>query len=174
MTYDERKRIATEALVDFLDEFTPPRGMDDDKLSRRIAHIADAFARYISKKGDFREKVAAVMLKVRDSHETNTWPPQSVFVEHMPRHEAMSAPLQSFELEDRAETYAQRMQEGDAVPESVIWGNLSSMMPHSVLEGYRRASVANAQKVYRSDAYAIMRKKHGEQVQRYFPRRAGD
>lgn len=170
MTFEERKREATRILIEFLGGFVAPRGMDDSQLATRISLIADAFARRMPTKGDYEAAVQAVLTRVMDTHMSNTWPPQAAFVMAMPNRE-----LSEFRA---AETYApadpvkriqKLMDEGEAIPETAIWGNIASQLHRGHLDRYRNASVLNWMDVYGPSAHELMRAKYGMCVDPYFP-----
>ena len=101
MTFEERKRIASQQVLAFLDGFTPPRGMTDKQLAKRIADTAEAFARRLPVGMSFAEKVGAVLTRLRDTHKSNSWPPQAAFVAEMPEQTTKArAKPQTCQIED--------------------------------------------------------------------------
>lgn len=168
MKFEERKHEAKALLVKFLDAFATPRGMTEDQLATRIEQIADAFARRMPTKGDFAEACERVMNAVRDTHLSNSWPTQASFVMAMPSREAMRPAQETF-LADEVEILSNRMRNGDAVPETAIWGQLSGQLAvGGALERYRSASVIAWREAYGPDAAALMRAKYGSVVDLYF------
>lgn len=175
MTFEERKRKAQSILIDFLSIFTAPRGLDDGQLARRIAEVADAFARRMPVKGDYEAAVHAVLKRVMDTHLSNTWPPQAAFVMAMPNREVREfLTQQTYEPTDPIERIGKLMEEGEAVPESTIWGNSASLLPHRHVDRYRNASVMRWMEVYGKDAPSLMRSHYGPVVNEYFPREAAE
>lgn len=170
MTFEERKRQAQAMLIEFLSVFTPPRGLDESQLARRISEVADAFARRMPVKGEFDTAVQAVLTKVRDTHLSNTWPPQAAFVMAMPNREQHQFKAQeTYEVKDPVERFTALMEMGEAIPESAVWGTLASSLPHRHLDRYRNACVLDWMKVYGPDAPGLMRAKYGAVVDPYFP-----
>lgn len=170
MNFEQRKSEAERLVADFLDDFVPPRGLDNEKLRARIAFIGDAFARKMPTKGDYAEAVNSVMLKIRDTHMSNTWPSQAVFVMAMPAGEVKEfAQLQEFKP-DKKEMYERRMADGLGVPEGVIWGATASQLSVSrdVLDSYRKASAASWQNLHKQEAHRLMRDKYGPAVDQFF------
>lgn len=170
MEFAERLATARRMLVDYLDQFTPPRGLDDQQMANRISSVADAFARKMPTKGDFQDAVAQVLTKVSDTHLSNTWPPQAAFVLAMPAGDAIGRPAaESFIPADRGEWYSDLMRDGENVPEAVLWGPLASKLPPKPLERYRSASVMAWVETYREDAQKMMTSRYGSTVLAYFP-----
>lgn len=170
MDFEARKKTAREMVAKFLDDFSPPRGIEDDKLRSRITFIAEAFARRMPTNGNFPEQVEAVMMKLRDTHESNTWPAQAAFIMAMPSGEQRAfAKLESFQSND-AERYSRLMNAGEAIPETAIWGNITASLdvPREVLASYRKGSAARWQTIYKQDAHKLMRSQYGAAVDEYF------
>lgn len=169
MQFEERKREAQNLVIQFLEAYSPPRGMSEDQLATRIGQVADAFARRMPTKGDFFEACERVMNKVRDTHMSNSWPTQAAFVLAMPQFETMRPAQETFQP-DRAKNVSEKMRNGDPVAETAIWGKLSGSLSvgGAVLERYRSASVMDWVKVYQGDAQKMMRAKYGSIVDMYF------
>lgn len=175
MTYEERKRIAQTILVEFLSVFVPPRGLDDSQMATRISQIADAFARRMPDKAEYETSIHAVLTKIMDTHLSNTWPPQAAFVMAMPNRElSQFRAAETYKTEDPVKRIEKLMDEGDAVPETAIWGVMSSQLPRGHLDRYRNASVLRWMDVYGSDAPQKMRAIYGDAVAAYFPERAAE
>lgn len=169
MKFEERKAAAQRLVVGYLDGFSPPRGLDDRQMAQRIDSIADAFARKMPTNRDFREAVAGVLTRVSDTHLSNTWPPQAAFVMAMPAGEAMGRPAaESFRVSDPVQHYGDLMRAGEGVPEPVLWGNISALLPSADLERYRSASVMTWAETYGQDAASAMMKRYGSIVAGYF------
>ena len=165
MTFEDRRRIASEKLVDFLADFTAPRGLDDSQMARRITQIADAFARKMPIGATYEEKIDALFEKLRDSHLSNTWPPQAAFVELMPKSEFRgSAPATFAPKSD--DWIAKKMAAGQPVPETEVWKN--QLVERDTLDRYRFAAVQGWRSVYHGEAEAMMVKRYGSIVRRYF------
>lgn len=175
MDFEQRKNRAAELVAEFLDDFAPPRGIPDDKLRGRITEIADAFARRMPTKGDFDEAVGRVLLNVRDTHMANTWPAQAVFVVAMPANERKEFTSPETFRPDRVTMYSDRMNERQAVPETVVWGAISGKLTlqAGILENYRAASVKAWKDAYNKSAHDMMRKKYGAIVDLYFDQGQG-
>lgn len=173
MNFEQRKSEARELVMEFLSTFAPPRGVDPQGLAEIISNIADAFARKMPTKGEYTEAVQAVFTRIRDTHMSNTWPAQAVFVLAMPSGDAMSrSAAESYRVEDYPEHYAKLMREGQPVPETCLWGTISSQLPRRELERYRNASVISWVETYRSDAQSLMRAQYGNEVNAYFAKEA--
>lgn len=170
MNYDERKAAARRIVTTYLDQFSPPRGLDDQQMVARINSISDAFARKMPIKGDYDDAVRGVLLRVSDTHLSNTWPPQAAFVMAMPAGDAMSRPAaESYRVADRGEHYAELMHAGEAVPEPALWGPLSGSLPSKLLDRYRSASVMTWAETYGRNAAQMMANRYGQAVREYFP-----
>ena len=170
MTFEERKKTAQQIVAAFLSDYVPPRGLDDKSLASRIISIADAFARRMPTAGDFADAVEAVLMRMRDTHESNTWPTQAVFVMAMPGTENKSfAKVETFKT-DELERNAKLMMAGEGVAEGVIWGPMASALdiPAQTLDRYRKGSAAHWQSVCGRDAHTQMRGKLGCVVDPYF------
>lgn len=172
MTFEQRRAKAREMLTDFLGVYTPPRGISDDGLANLINFISDAFARRMPTTGDYAEKIEGVFAKVRDTHQSNTWPTQAVFVSHMPNQErAMKGAQTTFKPDDVDEAYAKRMDEGGSVPESVIWGAASGRLlnagriDRNTLDAYRKKSVWSHQDTYGPNGIEKLRERYGDRVE---------
>lgn len=169
MTYEERKRKAQSILVTFLEVFTPPRGLDDGQLAARISQLADAFARRMPVEGDYEEAVHRVLTRLMDTHLSNTWPPQAAFVMAMPNQEVRKFATQTTFDMDPVKVATRRMEAGDAVAETALWGSIAKDLPRKHLDRYRNASVLKWMEVYGQDAGRLMRAKYGAVVDSYFP-----
>lgn len=170
MDFNQRKAEAYRLVDAFLADYKPPRGIDDPSLASRVANIADAFARRMPTKGDYAEAVERVLMGLRDTHQSNTWPPQAAFVERMPASERKQyAALEQYETNKR-DLLQSRMEAGDAVAEVDVWGVISGSLSlgAGVLEKYRKGSVAKHVSTYRGGAAEVMRKKYGPIVDLYF------
>lgn len=170
MDFEQRKSIALKMVGEFLDDFAPPRGMPDDKLVGRMTEIADAFARRMPTKGDFEASVEKVLLSIRDTHMSNSWPAQGVFVMAMPSVERVHGPSPETYMPDRVTMYSDLMNEKQGVPEHIIWGPISGKLAlqAGVLEKYRAASVKAWMKAYNKSAREMMVKRYGSIVGLYF------
>lgn len=172
MKFEQRKSEAKEMVMSFLSTMSPPRGVDPQGLANQIDGIADAFARKMPTKGNFGEAVKEVFTRLRDTHLSNTWPPQAAFVLAMPKADTMGrAAAETFQVKDPVERYSRLMLEGDVVPEALLWGSISGQLPRRELERYRSVSVLNWVEFYRDSAATLMAAKYGPVVHGYFPRR---
>ncbi|WP_299830694.1 hypothetical protein [uncultured Roseobacter sp.] len=165
MTFEERKRIASELVVGFLSDYSPPRGLDASQQASRIAHAADAFARRMPTDGDYSEKVDSVLTKIRDTHLSNSWPAQAAFVMAMPKGEFRGAAPQTFSSDD-PDRIPRMMSQGLKVPEFEVWKN--QQVSRDVLDRYRIASVENWNDVYGREAEDMLAEKYGGVVRGYF------
>jgi len=165
MTFEERKAQATKLVVEFLGDYSPPRGLDDSQQASRIAHAADAFARRMPSDGNFEEKVDAVLTKIRDTHLSNSWPAQAAFVMAMPQIEWRGAAPKTYQA-DNAERIPRLMGQGISVPEYEVWK--SQDVSREIIDRYRYASIDNWREVYRDEAEAMMAEKYGGIVRQYF------
>lgn len=173
MDFNERKRQAQSMLIEFLSVFSAPRGLDESQMANRISQIADAFARRMPAKADYRTSVEAVLRKVMDTHLSNTWPPQAAFVMAMPNRELREFQTQeTFKPDDPIQHAIGRMEAGQHVSEPVLWGATSSQLPQGHLDRYRNASVMNWMGIYGSDAAMKMRAIYGAVVDPYFPKQS--
>lgn len=170
MNFEQRKTEAKALVVEFLQGFVPPRGLDDNQLAIRISQIADAFARRMPVSGNFSELVSSALSRVLDTHMSNSWPPQAAFVGAMPSGEQRQFRSQeTYQVEDPIDQYSSLMEAGDTVPETAIWGSFAGALPRRKLDEYRNASVLNWMRVYKTDASRLMRAKYGHVVNEYFP-----
>lgn len=169
MTFEERKRLAAEQLIDFLDRFAPPRGLDEDAQAKRIEAISESFARNMPAGDDYADKLATVFSRVEDTHDGHSWPTQARFVSSMPRGEEQvkSKAAETYRPDDRSVWLRERMSSGQAVPEPALWGAGSANLG-SELEQYRTASVRAWKKAYGENAFSMMRSKYGAEVELYF------
>lgn len=165
MTYDQRKISAKKILVEFLDDYSAPRGLNDGQLANRITHAADAFARRMPTDGNFEEKVHAVLLKIRDTHLSNTWPPQGAFVMAMPQIEFRGVSPKTYEP-DHTGHVARMMAQGLPVAESEVWKTHD--VSRDVIDRYRSASVQKWADTHGQDAPHFMREKYGASVDLFF------
>lgn len=165
MNFEERKSAAQDLVLGFLSGYTAPRGLDENQLSQRVTNIADAFARRMPTGGNYEEKVEAVLSRVRDTHESNTWPVQAVFVSQMPSREVSKSAPATYRPED-ADHIPKLMQENLPVPERMIWRDVQ--VSAEILDGYRQASVKSWSDAYRGDARDLMVQRYGAVVDRYF------
>ena len=65
------------------------------------------------------------------------------------------------------------MEEGEGVPEGIVWGVIAASLPRSQIENYRSASIMSWTQSYSHNAHHLMRSKFGPVVDQYFPK-AGD
>ena len=165
MNFDERKQIATELVVDFLGDFSPPRGLDDSQMAKRIVKVADAFARRMPTDGDYREKVGKVLTRVSDTHLSNSWPAQAAFVMAMPEMEYRGAAPRTFQA-DKDSSVPRLMSQGLPVAESEVWKNHD--VSREVIDRYRFAAVQKWLEVHKTDAQRFMMAKYGAIVCPYF------
>lgn len=181
MTFEQRKAAALSLLVAFLGRtFSPPRGLSDQDQASRISAIADAFARRMPITGDYEELVGKVLQKVADTHFGSSWPTQAVFVDAMPHKElaGMRPAPQTYTSEDKVQAIANKMNEGQPVPEYWVWGQGSnklmgaSAITRDTLDAYRRGSVKAFIDAYRGGAAEIMEERIGPIVREYFMDRA--
>lgn len=173
MNYDQRKAKAKSLVLDFLSVLSPPRGLDEDQLATRIIQISDAFARRMPTDGDYDQSVAKVLTRLMDTHQSNTWPPQAAFVMAMPHREVREFSSQeTFAPKDTDELLSDQMERGESIPETALWGQMASKLPHRHLDRYRNASVANWLKTYGHKAADAMFAKYGATVLPYLPQQA--
>lgn len=168
MNFDERKRVSTEMVVDFLEAYTVPRGLSDDAQAKRINSVADAFARRMPTSGDYREQVEKVFDKIRDTHISNSWPAQAIFVMAMPAGDVITPKAaETFEPASPFAWAADAMRKGDPVPERYVWGRPSQQMlsageiDRATMDLYRRSSIEHHRSVYRHEAEKIVAGKFG-------------
>lgn len=168
--FDERKRIAAELLMDFLDRFAAPRGMDDDAQAKRIEAIAESFARNMPTGADYAAQVEKVFSLVEDTHDGHSWPTQARFVSCMPRAGAQTGAkaAETFSPDDRAVWLKKRMDQSQPVPEPLLWGAGAANVGGALLERYRAASVLAWREAYKQEAYAMMLGRYGTEVELYF------
>lgn len=165
MNFEQRKQTATELVVGFLGDFSPPRGLTDAQMASRISHVADAFARRMPADDKYQERIDQVFSRIRDTHVSNTWPTQAVFVMAMPQSEYRKGAPASFKPKDK-QHIADQMAQGLAVPENEIWKNLN--VSREVSDRYRMAAVDGWREVYGVEAHQMMQEKYGPIVSQYF------
>jgi len=178
MKFEDRKSKAFAAVVSFLSGFAPPRGFGEDARAAHVAGIADAFARRMPVTGqtEFDENLLKTFTAIRDSHTGYAWPVQAEFVDAMPRSVSASSGMrvETFRPDDENKMYAKRMNSGDPVPETMVWGlrawSLVSggFVARDVLDGYRKSSVITCRSIHQDGAYGILHGKFGEVVTPYF------
>ena len=170
LDFNQRKDIAKRMVVEFLEVFSPPRGLDEKQLATRIIQIADAFARRMPTDGSYDEKIASVLANLMDTHQSNTWPPQAAFVMAMPnREQSQFAAAETYQPKSEATLIEGRMELGEPVPETAIWGKMASDLPHRHLDKYRNASVKSWIDTYGHKAADAMFARYGAAVMPYFP-----
>lgn len=169
MNFDQRKQVAEEMVLDFLRQFSAPRGIDDAGQAKQVRSIADAFARKmpVTPEPEYRMAIEGVFSTVRDGHSSYAWPTQGAFVEAMPKGVAsgLRAP-QTFQgtLED----LAKKMRNGDPVPEGAAWGmdadrlRSEGRVGYDVIMGYRAGSIQAAGDAYRSRADEWLEERYGK------------
>lgn len=174
MNFEQRKQKAMEMLCTFFASYVEPRGMTEDALSQRVTNIADAFARRMPTEGDFAEKVEAVFDKIRDSHMSNTWPSQAVFVSAMPEeNRKMKVAAETFTPDDPLVAAAARINEGAKVPDRHIWGSVSirllngGYVTKDRMDAYRDGSIRHHKSVYGADTAKFLQQKFGDVVLPY-------
>jgi len=170
MNYDERVSTAKAHLIDFLDAYVPPRGLDEEGQVKRITQIAESFARNMPTDGDYSEKLQHCFTRVMDAYDGHQWPTQARFVTAMPAgSKAQTKPAaQTYQPDDYLRFIKRRMANSDAVPEPALWGPMSANLHGSLLERYRSAAVLAWRKVYGDDAYSMMCSRYGNVVEAYF------
>jgi hypothetical protein len=170
MTFEERKTIAAELLMDFLDRFAAPRGMDEDAQAKRIEAISESFARNMPTGQEYAALIAQVFSRVEDTHDGHSWPTQARFVASMPRGEGQvgKKAAETYKPDDRAVWLRTRMNNNLDVPDPALWGPGSSSLGGALLERYRSASVLLWRKAYGQDAYKMMVARYGSEVELYF------
>lgn len=170
MNFEQRKNTARDLVVEFLNGFVPPRGMDDSQLAMRVSQIADAFARRMPDASNYGDLVQSVLDRILDTHMSNTWPAQGAFVMAMPNKELskFSSP-ETYEPKDPHQVVIDAMEASEPVAESALWGVFSGSLPRNQLERYRNASVSNWINMYGPDAPRLMRARYGEIVGAYLP-----
>lgn len=170
MTFDERKRIAAELLMDFLDRFAAPRGMDEDAQAKRIEAISESFARNMPTGPEYATQIAQVFSRVEDTHDGHSWPTQARFVASMPRGEGQvgKKAAETYKPDDHAVWLRTRMNNSLPVPEPALWGPGSSSLGGALLERYRSASVLAWRSAYKQEAYKMMVARYGPEVELYF------
>lgn len=172
MNFDQRKAVAREMLMQFLERFSAPRGLSDEAQAKTIAGTSEAFARKLPvvSEDKYREHIEATFTKVLDSHASYAWPPQAEFVEAMPRPSSAKAP-ETFKAQDHT-AIVDMMQAGEPVPDVYIWGSRSHevgrLVGSEVMHRYREGSVRAYREAYRQEAKRIMSQKYGAQVERFF------
>lgn len=170
MTFEERKRIAAELLMDFLDRFAAPRGMDEDAQAKRIEAISESFARNMPTGPEYAAQIAQVFSRVEDTHDGHSWPTQARFVASMPRGDGQvgKKAAETYKPDDYAVWLKKQMSANRAVPEPAIWGNAAEQIGGQLLDRYRAASVLNWREVYKEQAYKMMVARYGTVVEMYF------
>ena len=174
MNFEQRKSEAKRLVGRFLGDFVQPRGLDDEALASRLVNVADAFARRMPTKDNFSGLVEGVLMRIRDTHDSNTWPTQATFILAMPGGEVTKFQAPETYKPNFYETMASQMRAGDPVPETFIWSGRvdvllrESTISRETLDGYRMASVAAWRAVYKHDAERKMQVRFGQVVRRYF------
>lgn len=175
MKFEGRTRKAQSMLLDFLGQFSAPRGLSDDAMKKTIESIAQAFARKlpVTEMAKFEENVETTFTGVRDSHKGYAWPTQSEFVDAMPKSSATGPKVEAFKV-DGLERAARQINSGAAVPDNWIWGAMSwtlvsgGHVSSSQMDTYRVGHVKQFKDVYGADAYGMAQNKYGDVVAKYF------
>ena len=176
MDFESRKAEAKKMVVTFLEDFVEPRGLDAEALSRRITFIAEAFARRMPTTGVYRDLVMSVLERIRDTHESNTWPSQAAFVISMPADETVRRKPAETYKPDFYDSMAKKISDNGLIPETFVWSvqvdNLlrDGRMTSEQLTAYRIGSVLSWSEVYKTSALEKMVSKYGEIVRPYFKR----
>lgn len=173
MDFEARKDTAKKLVVQFLGDYIPPRGLDSGSLANRIVQIADAFARRLPTKGDYAELIDQALNRIRETHESNTWPVLPAFIAAMPKSEKRGAAPETYRP-DFFQMMASRMKNKEPVPERFLWSARidvllrDQMVDLQRVNEYRESSVASWREVYRHDAAERMAAKFGSQVLPFF------
>lgn len=173
MTFEERKRAAERLVAIFLNDFSVPRGMSLDQQSKRITQIADAFARRMPTKGDYDEACGRVLERIRDTHMSNSWPPQAVFVMAMPQTETVQPKAAETFAPDPDEIAMKRINAGEAVSEGYVWGSGSQRLlnrgwvTRDAIDRYREGSIRSHKETYGHKADDVLRRNFGAVVNQY-------
>lgn len=170
MTYEERVALAKADLIEFLDAYVPPRGLDEEGQVKRITQIAESFARNMPTEGEYPENLQRCFTRVMDAYDGHHWPTQARFVAAMSAGSTVQgkqAP-RTFVPDDYALWIKKKMAKSDPVPEPALWGETSKSLQGDLLERYRSASVMFWRGMYKHDAYSMMRSRFGDVVEPYF------
>lgn len=174
MTFEERVKIAGPMLAQFLERFSPPKGMSETAQVETIKSITEAFVRKlpVTNAEHFRGCIERTFTAVLDSHETYAWPKQSQFVDNLDYGGAKTErKAQETYKYDPAVAASNCMKNMKPVGEHWIWRNHMRLkdVPRETLEEYREHSVASYSEVYGADAGPVMAGKYGAHVLAYFP-----
>ena len=121
----------------------------------------------------YRDDITAVFNSVLDNHPSHSWPPQGLFVEHIPKSVAGIAAPVTF-TPNREGVMARKMNDGEGVPEAAVWGHLSQRLMSSgdvsseIMDRYRKGSIEAFVAAYRGDAATFAESKLGPIVRGYF------
>lgn len=173
MNFEQRKQEAMNLVVDFLCSFSAPRGLGEDQMAKRIAAISEAFARRMPVRGNYSEAIEKVFDKIRDTHLSNSWPAQAVFVNAMPQGEVTGPKAAETFSPRQAELAAQKMRNHEAVGERFVWGSGAAtlsregLVSSAVIDKYRVGSVASYRKTHGHFADDILVRNFGAVVMPY-------
>lgn len=173
MNFDQRKSEAKRLVAQFLQSYSPPRGLTPDQQAGRIVSVADAFARRMPTKGDYAEAVENVLTKIRDTHISNSWPPQGVFVMAMPQTEKVQPKAAETFKADEDEIAASRIEAGEPVAERYVWGSGAEKLLRDrrvtldAIDRYRQGSIHTRRKTYGKHADEMLRRDFGAVVEPY-------
>jgi len=177
--FEQRKSQALSEVISFLSNFAPPRGLSDDAMSVHVSGIADAFARRlpVTNAQQFGENLRKTFTTIRDNHKGYAWPVQSEFVDAMPKGNSVAGgKVETFQTDEK-EAMARRMNAGNPVPETWVWGSRAwslvsgGLVGQDTLDDYRRSSVRAFQRAYSQEAYGILQSRFGDVVAPYFAAR---
>ncbi|MGC9457826.1 MAG: hypothetical protein ACP5DC_09940 [Halothiobacillaceae bacterium] len=174
MNYERRIGIVRDAVLDFLQRFSAPRGMSDQAQAKMIASIAESLNRKLPLVGDdeFRELLRKTFENVLDQHESYAWPTQAIIIRSIPHSPKHRGNLESY-VPKGDDTMASKIAAGEPVPEAAVWGRCASdllasgRVTQKQIDAYRRNTISNLHAVYGRSGIELLRRRYGDQVDGY-------
>lgn len=162
MNFDERMGITRRELTKFLSRYSPPRAMNDEAQAASFMGICTAINKRIAanvNEGVFRDRLSKIFEAVADTHETNAWPVQSVFVKAAglvaKRTQAEGTSAGDWKPSDPLRRAIDRMQRHEAVEERFLYGpeahEIERVVGSDLLKAYRSALFFSERNVYGED-----------------------
>ena len=177
MNLADRHTTAMAMLMDFLEGYSAPRGLDDDAKEKHLRDMADSFTRKlpVTDAAQFAENIERTFTAVKDTHKSFAWPNQAEFVMAMPKgsSHAPNGKLETYRPIDQDIRIANGMNSGSSVPDRYVWGSGSLRLRYSgqvsdeIMDGYRKSSVAHFRKVYMAGADMMLLQAYGDIVVPY-------
>jgi hypothetical protein len=174
---NQRSEFLARRLEAYLERRTLPRGFEgkpqliDSELSA-LHRCVDRFA----PRQQYEEWFDLFEERLAEDAKTRAWPTEGE-VKSAAQAVRAVVPMQSSSsgfTADPLDIAAKRINAGDPVAETYIWGKghdllmQRGLVPYDTLQAYRFGSVQSAMSVYRAEALTVMQRRHGGVVAKYF------